>query len=92
MHDTGLHRRRHRIGNGFARLKDRRRVATRHDRCPKVFLSVCALELLFGTFGPSNAQEDVTASRTRHDSTRDNYAALPPLAPGSKCFETSMEL
>ena len=27
----------------FARLNDRRRVATRYDRCPKVFLSAVAL-------------------------------------------------
>jgi hypothetical protein len=26
----------------FGRLKDRLRVATRHDRCPKVFLSAIA--------------------------------------------------
>tara|TARA_R110002049_G_scaffold290950_2_gene474613 strand:- start:2591 stop:2896 length:306 start_codon:yes stop_codon:yes gene_type:complete len=34
---------RHRIENAFARLKDWRRVATRYDRCPKVYLSACAL-------------------------------------------------
>jgi hypothetical protein len=27
----------------FGRLKDRRRVATRYDRCPTVFLSAVAL-------------------------------------------------
>lgn len=27
----------------FARLKDWRRVATRYDKCPKVFLSACSL-------------------------------------------------
>jgi transposase len=27
----------------FARLKDWRRIATRYDRCAKVFLSACAL-------------------------------------------------
>lgn len=42
-HDTNLYRRRHRIENSFARLKDWRRIATRYDRCPKVFLSACAL-------------------------------------------------
>jgi transposase len=42
-HDTELCKRRHRIENSFARLKDSRRVATRYDRCPKVFLSACAL-------------------------------------------------
>ena len=42
-HDPELYKRRHRIENSFARLKDWRRVATRYDRCPKVFLSACAL-------------------------------------------------
>lgn len=42
-HDQDLYRQRHRIENSFARLKDWRRIATRYDRCPKVFLSACAL-------------------------------------------------
>ncbi len=42
-HDPALYRQRHRIENSFARLKDWRRIATRYDRCPKVFLSACAL-------------------------------------------------
>ena len=42
-HDADGSRERHKIENGFARLKDWRRVATRYDRCPKVFLSACAL-------------------------------------------------
>ncbi|WP_299552369.1 hypothetical protein [uncultured Tateyamaria sp.] len=29
--------------NSFAHIKDWRRVATRYDRCPKVFLSAIAL-------------------------------------------------
>ncbi|MCA3461653.1 MAG: IS5/IS1182 family transposase, partial [Rhodobacter sp.] len=33
----------HRIENMFARLKDWRRIATRYDRCPILFLSACAL-------------------------------------------------
>jgi transposase len=36
-------KRRNRIGIMFRRLKDWRRVATRYDRCPKVFLSSVAL-------------------------------------------------
>jgi len=35
--------RRNRIEIMFGRLKDWRRVATRYDRCPKVFLSAIAL-------------------------------------------------
>jgi len=42
-YDAELYKRRHKIENSFARLKDWRRVATRYDRCPKVFLSACAL-------------------------------------------------
>jgi transposase len=42
-HDSDLHRKRQRIGNAFARLKDWRRIATRYDRCPILFLSACAL-------------------------------------------------
>lgn len=36
-------KRRNRIEIMFGRLKDWRRVATRYDRCPKVFLSAVAL-------------------------------------------------
>jgi transposase len=37
------YKRRNRIEIMFGRLKDRRRIATRCDRCPKVFLSAIAL-------------------------------------------------
>jgi transposase len=43
LHDAALYRLRHKIANMFARLKDWRRVATRYDRCPILFLSACAL-------------------------------------------------
>ena len=42
-HDAALYCLRHKIENMFARLKDWRRVATRYDRCPILFLSACAL-------------------------------------------------
>lgn len=42
-HDKRRYKRRNRIGIMFGRLKDWRRVATRYDRCPKVFLSAVAL-------------------------------------------------
>ena len=42
-HDEVRYRKRHKIEHSFTRLKDWRRVATRYDRCPKVFLSTCAL-------------------------------------------------
>jgi transposase len=43
QHDADLYRLRHKIENMFARLKDWRRIATRYDRCPILFLSACAL-------------------------------------------------
>ena len=42
-HDKRRYKRRNRIEIMFGRLKDWRRVATRYDRCPKVFLSTVAL-------------------------------------------------
>ena len=42
-HDATLYRQRHRIENMFAKLKDWRRIATRYDRCPELFLSAIAL-------------------------------------------------
>ena len=42
-YDKRRYKRRSRIGIMFGRLKDWRRVATRYDRCPKVFLSAIAL-------------------------------------------------
>jgi transposase len=42
-HDPTVYRHRHLIENMFARLKDWRRIATRYDRCARVFLSACAL-------------------------------------------------
>jgi transposase len=41
--DKRRHKRRNRVEIMFGRLKDWRRVATRYDRCPKVFLSAVAL-------------------------------------------------
>ena len=43
LHDAALYRLRHKIENMYARLKDWRRVATRYERCPILFLSACAL-------------------------------------------------
>ena len=42
-YDKRRYRHRNRIERMFGRLKDWRRVATRYDRCPKVFLSAIAL-------------------------------------------------
>ena len=48
-HDKRRDKRRNRIEIMFGRLKDWHRVATRYDRCPKVFLSavVLAATILF---------------------------------------------
>ena len=43
LHDAKIYRSRHKIENMFGRLKDWRRVATRYDRCPIIFLSAIAL-------------------------------------------------
>lgn len=45
-YDKRRYKRRSRIEIMFGRLKDWRRVATRYDRCPKVFLSTIALAAL----------------------------------------------
>ncbi len=42
-HDKCRYKRRNRIEIMFGRLKDWRRVVTRYDRCPIVFLSAIAL-------------------------------------------------
>ncbi len=42
-YDKRRYKRRNRIEIMFGRLKDWRRVATRYDRCPKVFLPAAAL-------------------------------------------------
>jgi len=42
-YDERRYKRRNRIGIMFGRLREWRRVATRYDRCPKVFLSSIAL-------------------------------------------------
>ncbi len=43
LHDPVFYRQRYRIENMVARLKDWRPIATRYVRCPRVFLSACAL-------------------------------------------------
>ena len=42
-YDKRRYKRRNQIEIMFGRLKDWRRVATRYDRCPKVFLSAITL-------------------------------------------------
>ncbi|WP_282027839.1 transposase, partial [Ruegeria faecimaris] len=45
-YDKRRYKRRNRIEIMFGMLKDWRRVATRYDRCPKVFLSAIAIAAL----------------------------------------------
>lgn len=42
-HNKRLHKKRHRIENAFARLKDWRGIATRYTRCGDLFLSAICL-------------------------------------------------
>jgi transposase len=42
-HDRGLYRQRHIIENMFGRLKDRRRIHTRYDRCAHTFMSAICI-------------------------------------------------
>jgi len=43
VYDKGLYRRRHKVENLFAKLKDWRRIATRHDRCAHTFFSAICI-------------------------------------------------
>ncbi|SNR50375.1 transposase, IS4 family [Puniceibacterium sediminis] len=45
-HDEVRYRKRQKIENNFAQLKDWCRVATRYGKSPKVFLSACTLAAL----------------------------------------------
>jgi transposase len=42
-YDTNLYRQRHKVENLFAKLKDRRRIATRYDRCAHTFFSAICI-------------------------------------------------
>jgi transposase len=42
-HDRMLYRKRHKIENMFSKLKDRRRIHTRYDRCAHTFMSAIAI-------------------------------------------------
>lgn len=46
-YDKRRYKRRNRIEIMLGRLKDWRRVATRYDRCPKIFLSAIAASVIF---------------------------------------------
>ncbi len=46
-YDKQLSKRRHKIENMFGKLKDRRGIATRHDRCAHTFFSAICLAAAF---------------------------------------------
>lgn len=46
-YDPILYRRRYKIENTFARLKDWRRIYTQYDRCAHAFMSAIALVAIF---------------------------------------------
>jgi transposase len=46
-HNANLYRKRHKVENMFARLKDWRRVSTRYDRRADLFLSALAAIVMF---------------------------------------------
>jgi transposase len=46
-YDVNLYKRRHKIENMFAKLKDWRRIATRYDRCAHTFLSAICIACSF---------------------------------------------
>ncbi len=49
LYDKALYKKRHKVENLFAKLKDWRRIAIRYDRCPMAVLSaiVCAANVIF---------------------------------------------
>jgi transposase len=46
-HDAVLYRQCHKIENMFSRLKDWRRIHTRHDRCAHTFISAICIAATF---------------------------------------------
>jgi transposase len=42
-YDKTLYKQRHKVENMFGRLKDRRRIATRYDRCAHTFFSAICI-------------------------------------------------
>ncbi len=46
-HDPKLYRKRYPVEVMFGRFKDWRRIATRHDRCPRTFFGAITLAAIF---------------------------------------------
>jgi transposase len=47
LYDKELYRKRHKVENMFAKLKDWRRIATRYDRCAHTFFSAICIAASF---------------------------------------------
>jgi transposase len=47
LYDTELYKKRHKVENMFAKLKDWRRIATRYDRCAHTFFSAICIAATF---------------------------------------------
>lgn len=46
-YDRDLYKKRHKIENSFAKLKDWRRIATRYDRCAHIFKAAITIACIF---------------------------------------------
>jgi len=85
MHCRAVDKRRNRIEILFGRLKDWRLVATRYDRCPKVFLLAIALAALviYWLCVPTQAEHGVVAPQSAiqvkrlADAVTDETVGLP---------------
>ncbi|KHQ52839.1 Transposase orfA IS5 family element [Mameliella alba] len=70
-------KRRNRIEILFGRLKDWRRIATRYDRCPKVFLSAIALAVNHATQRKSMGPDPIATRSARRCLRRSRGLPLP---------------
>ena len=50
LYDKELYRKRHKVENMFAKLKDWRRIATRYDRCAHTFFSAICIAATFAFY------------------------------------------
>lgn len=77
-------KRRNRIEIMFGRLKDWRRIATRYDRCPKVFLSAITLAVIHATQRKSMGPDPI-ATRSERRCLRRSRGLPLPRPPTESC-------
>lgn len=89
--DADRYRLSHKIENMFARLKDWRRNATRQDRCPILFLSVCALAatVIFWLCSSDSSPATTDGMRARMPE-KEHYAANAALNQRNRPPETRL--